>query len=60
MDDIFVYNISDNAWQKPVVSGKGPAARNAAVACLADDNSILLHGGWNPFKLTYDDSYILK
>ena len=60
LDDVFQYSITDDAWQSPELSGEGPAARNAAVACFVGDNRILVHGGWDPFKHTYDDSYLLQ
>ena len=59
LDDIFSYSITKDLWQKHEVSGRGPAARNAAVACLIDKNKMLLHGGWEPFKNTFSDSFVL-
>ncbi len=50
MDDVFVYDTTSNEWQRRDVSGTGPAARNAAVACLVGHNKMLLHGGWDPFE----------
>lgn len=60
LDDVFSYNIVDNAWQKEPVAGQGPSARNAAIACDVADGKMLLHGGWDPFKQTYGDSFILQ
>ena len=60
LDDVFVYNVEHNAWQQPTVTGPKPRARNAAVACLVTPTSMLLHGGWNPFRETYEDTFYLK
>lgn len=60
LDDVFSYDTVDNAWQKEPVAGQGPSARNAAIACAVADRKMLLHGGWDPFKQTYCDSFILQ
>ena len=60
LDDVIVYDTQHNRWEQPAVSGSKPRARNAAVASMVSDKEMLLHGGWNPFKETYDDSFVLK
>lgn len=60
LDDLFTYNTVENAWQKEPVAGQGPSARNAAIACGVAEGKMLLHGGWDPFKQTYGDSFILQ
>ncbi|KAA6425251.1 MAG: hypothetical protein FRX49_04746 [Trebouxia sp. A1-2] len=59
LDDTLVYSTIEDEWQKPDISGSVPRARNAAVACLLEQNKMLLHGGWEPFRNTYSDSLIL-
>lgn len=60
LDDVCSYSTVDNAWQMQKVAGRGPSARNAAIACVVAERKMLLHGGWDPFKQTYSDSFILQ
>ena len=60
LDDVCSYSTVDNAWHIITVAGQGPSARNAAIACVVADRKMLLHGGWDPFKQTYSDSFILQ
>ena len=60
LDDVYSYSIVDNTWQNHTTTGHGPSARNAAIACVIADNKMLLHGGWDPFRQTYSDSFILQ
>lgn len=60
LDDTFVLNTEKLEWQWPEVNDAKPAARNAATAALLPDGRILLHGGWYPFKETYNDTWILS
>lgn len=60
LDDVCSYSTVDNAWQTDTVVGQGPSARNAAIACVVADRKMLLHGGWDPFKQTYSDSFLLQ
>ena len=60
LDDVFSYSTVDNAWRINTVAGRGPSARNAAIACVVADAKMLLHGGWDPFKQTYSDSFVLQ
>ncbi|KAL3157872.1 hypothetical protein ABBQ32_012283 [Trebouxia sp. C0010 RCD-2024] len=60
LDDVYSYSTLDNTWQKQTTTGQGPSARNAAIACVVADNEMLLHGGWDPFRQTYSDSFILQ
>ena len=59
LEDVFSYSIPENTWQRFDVAGQGPRARNAAIACVIADKHMLLHGGWDPFKHTYDDTFTL-
>lgn len=59
LEDVFSYSTPDNTWQRHNVTGHGPRARNAAIACVIVEKHMLLHGGWDPFKETYDDTFIL-
>ena len=60
LNDVCCYSTVDNAWQTVTVAGQGPSARNAAIACVVADRKMLLHGGWDPFKQTYSDSFLLQ
>lgn len=60
LDDVCSYSTVDNAWQIHTMAGQSPSARNAAIACVVADRRMLLHGGWDPFKQTYSDSFILQ
>ncbi|KAL0052870.1 hypothetical protein WJX82_009025 [Trebouxia sp. C0006] len=59
LDDTLVYSTIEDEWQKTDISGSVPAARNAAVACLIEQDKMLMHGGWEPFRNTYSDSFVL-
>lgn len=39
---------------------KPPPARNAATLVHAGDGRLVLHGGWQPFVRTYDDTHVLE
>ena len=54
-----MYSTTDDEWHKIETSGTSPAARNAAVACLVEQNKMLLHGGWEPFRNTFSDTFLL-
>lgn len=36
-----------------------PAARNAATLNAVPGGPLVLHGGWDPFKQTYNDTYLM-
>ena len=59
LDDVVSYNTEQNTWHHHTVMGPSPKARNAAFACAVADKQMLLHGGWDPFRQTYSDSFIL-
>ena len=59
LNDTFMYSTTNDEWHKVETAGKPPAARNAAVACLVEQNQMLLHGGWEPFRNTFSDTFLL-
>ena len=36
-----------------------PAARNAATLNAVPGGPLVLHAGWDPFKQTYNDTYLM-
>ena len=51
------------AWTEPqVAAGKLPSARNAAsmVQAAAGSSTLVLHGGWQAFVETYNDTFLLE
>lgn len=67
LDDTFVLDTTANEWRWPEEgsgSGGKPAARNAGTMNLVgggpeSGGQLLLHGGWKPFVVTWNDSWLL-
>ena len=59
LNDTFVLDTQTLQWRWPTVSsGIIPAARNAATM-NGVGGRLVLHGGWDPFKTTYNDTFLL-
>jgi N-acetylneuraminic acid mutarotase len=58
--DTFVLDTAANEWRWPDEQDGGakPAARNAATMNKVGEQ-LVLHGGWNPFVETYNDTWVL-
>lgn len=48
------------AWRELSVQGSAPNARNAAVMGALAGGRLLLHGGWWPFRETYNGTYLME
>jgi len=65
LDDTFVLDTTANEWRWPEEgSGSKPAVRNAGTMNLVGGGpesagQLLLHGGWKPFVVTWNDSWLL-
>ncbi|KAK9822770.1 hypothetical protein WJX74_006897 [Apatococcus lobatus] len=59
--ELFAYNVSSNQWElfqaNDSASNQPFKARNAHIfsTCGSD---LLAHGGWDPFKRTYNDTFV--
>ena len=60
LSDFFVLDTRALAWQypKPAPGAAGPSPRNAATL-TAVGSSLVLHGGWNPFVQSYNDTFVM-
>lgn len=60
LNDLWTFNTESEQWQSQGKSDaqSGPSPRNAAVM-EAVGNQLVHHGGWLPFKQTYNDTWTL-
>lgn len=58
LDDLVVLDTEKLSWEYPQIEGVRPSARNAAVISAVGD-VLVLQGGWDPFKVTYNDTFVL-
>ena len=59
LNDFFVLDTEKLQWLYPkLAGGAGPSPRNAATLIRVGEK-LVLHGGWNPFVLTYNDTYVM-
>lgn len=61
LDDVVLYNTEENSWLAPETSSSVPKARNAASLCGLNEEQgeFLLYGGWHPFVVTYNDTWVV-
>ncbi|PNH12850.1 Tip elongation aberrant protein 1 [Tetrabaena socialis] len=45
LQDVWIYNSLQNSWNRPVVSGEQPAAREMHTGCMIDSTTLLVYGG---------------
>lgn len=59
LDDTFVLDTVKKQWRWPAQDfGPQPPARNAATLNCTAGNNLVLYGGWDPFQLTYNDTWV--
>ncbi|KAK9839199.1 hypothetical protein WJX81_000851 [Elliptochloris bilobata] len=59
LSDTLVLDTQSMTWQYPrVTGGAAPSPRNAAMM-VAVGSRLVLHGGWYPFKQSYNDTYVM-
>ena len=60
LNDFFVLDTRALRWQYPKLApgGAAPSPRNAATL-TAVGARLVLHGGWNPFVQTYNDTFVM-
>lgn len=48
-------------WEYPrlVPGAPGPSPRNAGTLTALADARLVFFGGWNPFRVSYNDTYVL-
>ena len=59
MNDLIVFNTKERRWRWPQPRG-GPSPRNAGSLTALADGRLVAHGGWDPFKETYNDTFLLE
>ena len=60
LDDTFIFDIETCSWQWPEIEPDVvPRARNAHISANLD-GQLLISGGWDPFKKTYNDTLLLS
>ena len=61
-DDLWCLDTRSRKWECLGSSGKqgGPSARNAGVMVAAAPQTLVHHGGWLPFKVSYTDTWVLQ
>ncbi len=47
-------------WQQLQIEGDQPEPRNAAVLAALGGRRLVYHGGWKPFRETYNDTYVME
>ena len=62
LDDLWRLDCASRRWQRLGSSAEhgGPSPRNAAVMAAARPQTLVLHGGWLPFKESYSDTWVLR
>lgn len=61
LNDLFILDCANLSWQWPELDeSSAPLPRNAHIAADISGKSLLIHGGWNPFQETYNDTQILN
>ena len=60
LDDFFALDTRTMTWRYPKLApGAGPSLRNAATLTAVGDAHLVLHGGWNPFVKSYNDTFVM-
>jgi len=60
LNDTFVLDTATDAWKWPEVDATtAPKPRNAHSLTALDDGRLLLHAGWDPFKVSFNDTCVL-
>lgn len=60
MNDLFVFDPATESWQWPDIDqATAPSPRNAHAAARLSNGQLLVTGGWDPFKKSYADTFIL-
>ena len=50
----------EGEWVAVQPAGGGPSPRNAAATAALPGGRLLVVGGWNPFRVSYDDTWVLE
>lgn len=62
LNDLFVLNTEgEMRWEYPGVDPEvpGPSPRNAGTLTALEGGRLVFFGGWDPFRLSYNDTYLL-
>lgn len=60
LNDLFVFDIKSCSWQWPKIDSESvPSPRNAHIAANLK-GQLLISGGWDPFKKSYNDTFLLN
>lgn len=61
LDDLFALDTKTMTWRYPKLApaGAGPSPRNAATLTAVGGTHLVLHGGWNPFVKSYNDTFVM-
>lgn len=60
LGDAWALDTAAEEWKELEISGVRPAPRNAAAAAVLKSGEVLLQGGWEAFKHTYNDTFIMQ
>lgn len=60
-NDLFAFDAVQRTWQHPASETSGlPQPRNAHSMTSLADGRLLIHGGWDPFKVSFNDTYAIE
>lgn len=59
LNDLFMYDPRAGLWKWPAKEVSSPRPRNAHSLTPLQNGRLLMHGGWDPFKLSYNDTFLL-
>eukprot|EP00051_Salpingoeca_urceolata_P008483 m.106387 g.106387 ORF g.106387 m.106387 type:complete len:548 (-) comp15773_c0_seq1:74-1717(-) len=57
-DQLFIFNIEQENWYRPLVVGTPPCPRSGHSATLIDGNTLVIFGGWDS-PTCFNDTYLL-
>ena len=60
LGDCWALDTEALSWRELALERDAPSARNAAVGSRLADGRLAVHGGWWPFKESYNDTHLLE